>query len=251
MCLIKDSTAKKLTVEISTTADFKKIHSGGTANIGADSDYTCRFLAKDLTPNSEYWYRFIDEHGFASRVGRTITAPANDSETPVRFTFVSCQCPNEAGLNAYRKMIFEDEAKPKEQQLNFVLHLGDFIYEVTWYAEDNPNGNRGRRIRDLYKFPQGRKVSNFHLPCNIWKIIAHSIVPILKTQICRMPVPVGHLFVFGITTNLPGQDTRVSMWQAVATMLLHKTRRSLQIKPGGSLCLRWCNSPVTQSSNIL
>ena len=164
---VKDSTAKKLTVEISTTPDFKKIHSGGIANISADSDFTCRFLAKDLKPNREYWYRFIDEHGFASRVGRTITAPANESDAPVRFTFVSCQCPNEAGLNAYRKMIFEDEAKPKEQQLNFVLHLGDFIYEVTWYAEDNPKGNRGRRIRDLYKFPQGRKVSNFHLPVTL------------------------------------------------------------------------------------
>jgi alkaline phosphatase D len=109
----------------------------------------------------------VDEHGFASRVGRTITAPSKDSDAPVRFTFVSCQCPNEGALNAYRKMIFEDEAKAKDQRLNFVLHLGDFIYEVTWYAEDNPQGNRGRRIRDLYKFPQGRKVSNFYLPVTL------------------------------------------------------------------------------------
>ncbi|MBK6838974.1 MAG: alkaline phosphatase D family protein [Bacteroidetes bacterium] len=29
------------------------------------------------------------------------------------------------------------------------------------------NGNRGRRIRNLYKFPQGRKVSNFHLPVTL------------------------------------------------------------------------------------
>ncbi|MFT3679064.1 MAG: alkaline phosphatase D family protein [Ferruginibacter sp.] len=164
---VKDSAAKKLTVEISTTPDFKKILAGGTAHIDADSDWTCRFLAKDLKPNRVYWYRFTDEHGFASRVGRTITAPADDSDTPVRFTFVSCQCPNEGGLHAYRRMIFEDEAKPADQQLNFVLHLGDFIYEVTWYAEDNPGGNRGRRIRDLYKFPQGRKVSNFHLPVTL------------------------------------------------------------------------------------
>lgn len=164
---LKDSIAKKLVVEISTTPEFKKILAGGTANISEESDWTCRFWAKDLKPNREYWYRFIDEHGFASRIGRTMTAPSNDSDTPVRFAFVSCQCPNEAGLNAYRKMIFEDEAKSKDQQLNFVLHLGDFIYEVTWYAEDNPNGNRGRRIRNLYKFPQGRKVSNFHLPVTL------------------------------------------------------------------------------------
>jgi alkaline phosphatase D len=164
---VKNSTAKKLVVEISTTPGFKKILAGGTAHISADSDWTCRFLVADLEPNREYWYRFIDEHGFASRTGRTITAPSDDSDTPVRFTFVSCQCPNEGALNAYRRMIFEDEARPRDQQLNFVLHLGDFIYEVTWYAEDNPDGNRGRRIRDLYKFPQGRKVSNFHLPVTL------------------------------------------------------------------------------------
>jgi alkaline phosphatase D len=164
---VKDSTAKKLVVEISTTPTFKKILAGGTTAISSDSDWTCRFLVTDLKPNHEYWYRFIDEHGFASRIGRTITAPSDDSEIPVRFTFVSCQCPNEGALNAYRKMIFEDEARSKDQRLNFVLHLGDFIYEVTWYGEDNPNGNRGRRIRDLYKFPQGRKVGKFHLPVSL------------------------------------------------------------------------------------
>jgi alkaline phosphatase D len=164
---IKESSTTKLIVEISTTPDFKKIMAGGTTNISAESDWTCRFLATDLKPNREYWYRFVDDHGFASRVGRTLTAPSDDSNEPVRFTFVSCQCPNEGAMNAYRRMIFEDEARAKDQRLNFVLHLGDFIYEVTWYAEDNPDGNRGRKIKNLYKFPQGRKVSNFHLPVTL------------------------------------------------------------------------------------
>jgi len=164
---VKESSAKKLIVEISTTPDFKKILAGGTATINADSDWTCRFLATDLKPNREYWYRFVDDHGFASRIGRTMTAPANNSNAPVRFTFVSCQCPNEGALNAYRRMIFEDETRAEDQRLNFVLHLGDFVYEVTWYAEDNPNGNRGRSIKDLYKFPQGRKVGDFHLPVTL------------------------------------------------------------------------------------
>src|SRR5678815_4704257 len=115
---VNDSVAKKLVVEISTTPEFKKILAGGTANISADSDWTCRFIAPDLKPNREYWFRFIDEHGFASRIGRTITAPSDDSDAPVRFTFVSCQCPNEGGLNAYRRMIFDDEARAENQRLN-------------------------------------------------------------------------------------------------------------------------------------
>lgn len=164
---VKESSTKKLIVEISTTPDFKKILAGGTTTINADSDWTCRFLATDLKPNKEYWYRFVDDHGFASRIGRTMTAHSNTSDAPVRFTFVSCQCPNEGALNAYRRMIFEDEARAEYQRLNFVLHLGDFIYEVTWYSEDNPNGNRGRSITDLYKFPQGRKVGDFHLPVTL------------------------------------------------------------------------------------
>jgi alkaline phosphatase D len=164
---VGESVANKLIVEISTSPEFKKILAGGTADVSADADWTCRFLVKDLEPNHEYWYRFIDEHGFASRIGRTITAPREDSDEPVRFTFVSCQCPNEGSLHAYRKMIYEDEKRSKDNRLNFVLHLGDFIYEVTWYAEDNPNGNRGRIIKNLYKFPQGRKVGNFHLPVTL------------------------------------------------------------------------------------
>src|SRR5437868_15138313 len=58
---VKDSAAKKLIAEISATPDFKKILAGGTADISADSDWTCRFLVTDLKPNREYWYRFIDE----------------------------------------------------------------------------------------------------------------------------------------------------------------------------------------------
>ena len=48
---VKESAAEKLVVEISTTPEFKKILAGGTANISADSDWTCRFLATDLEPN--------------------------------------------------------------------------------------------------------------------------------------------------------------------------------------------------------
>ena len=165
--MIAGSAASQLTVQISKDRDFNKIISEGTQKITADTDWTCRFLATGLKPNKVYWYRFVDEHGFASRVGRTITAPKDDADTPVRFTFVSCQCPNEGAMNAYRKMIYEDEKRARDEQLNLVLHLGDFIYEVTWYAEDNPNGNRGRTIKNLYKFPNGRKVSNFHVPVSL------------------------------------------------------------------------------------
>ena len=42
-------------------------------------------------PAREYWYRFTDDHGFGSRVGRTLTAPAPTTRARSRFAFVSCQ----------------------------------------------------------------------------------------------------------------------------------------------------------------
>src|SRR5690349_20586839 len=50
---VNGSLASKLSVEISGSPEFKKILAGGTADISAHSDWTCRFLAKDLKPDRE------------------------------------------------------------------------------------------------------------------------------------------------------------------------------------------------------
>ena len=39
-------------------------------------------------------------------------------------------------LNAYRRMMYEDARRPRAEQMSFVLHLGDFIYEIVKYPED-------------------------------------------------------------------------------------------------------------------
>ena len=114
-----------------------------------------------------YWYRFADGEGNGSRVGRTITAPAVDDARPVRFVFVSCQNANDGAQNAYRRMIFEDERAPEAERLGFVLHLGDFIYEVVWYPEDRPQGMYDRRLRDLVHYPHGEKIHDFHIPTTV------------------------------------------------------------------------------------
>jgi alkaline phosphatase D len=88
-----------------------------------------------MKPARTYWYRFTDGEGNGSRIGRTITAPADNDPRPVRFAFVSCQSVNEGALNSYRRMIWEDERAAPQDRLGFVLHLGDFIYEVVQYPE--------------------------------------------------------------------------------------------------------------------
>lgn len=161
-------SAVPLTVEVSETPDFEKLVASASTRALAVADHTCRVMVAGLQPARTYWYRFIDKRGRGSRIGRTRTAAAPDDDRPVRFAFVSCQNVCEGAQNAYRRMIFEDERAAPEDQLAFVLHLGDFIYEVVDYPEDQPSGRRyDRRIRDVVRYPQGEKVGRFHIPVTL------------------------------------------------------------------------------------
>jgi alkaline phosphatase D len=161
------SQARRLTVEVASDSAFAHVVATGRAAVSADADWTCRFLAAGLKPATEYWYRFTDEHGFGSRIGRTLTAAAIDDDRAVRFAFVSCQSLTEGAFNAYRRMIFEDEHRPAAERLAFVLHLGDFIYEVVWYPQDKPEGRYARRLRDVYRLPHGEKIGDLHVPVSL------------------------------------------------------------------------------------
>ena len=61
-------------------------------------------------------------------------------------------------------MIWEDERKAPADQLGFVMHLGDFVYEIVWYPEDRPQGYYARRLRDVVRYPHGEKIRDFHVP---------------------------------------------------------------------------------------
>ena len=159
--------ASRLTVEIAEDDRFTRVIATAQAPLTEASDWTCRVLAAGLAPARVYWYRFVDERGNGSRIGRTITAPASRDARPVRFAFVSCQNANQGAQNAYRRMIFEDERAQPDDRLQFVLHLGDFIYEIVWYPEERPQGYYDRHLRDIVRYPDGEKISDFHVPTTI------------------------------------------------------------------------------------
>lgn len=159
--------ANQLQVEVAEDEAFHQVVATAETPISEASDWTCRVLAGGLKPARTYWYRFTDEHGYGSRVGRTITAPKDTDTKPVRFTFVSCQNANQGAQNAYRRMIFEDERAAEEDRLGFVLHLGDFIYEIVWYPEDRPQGIYGRRLRDIVRYEHGEKIHDCHIPTDL------------------------------------------------------------------------------------
>jgi alkaline phosphatase D len=155
-----------LTVEVARDATFRRVVATARVPVLAAADWTCRAFVGGLSPATTYWYRFTDESGAGSRIGRTITAPRVTDRRPVRFAFVSCNSVNEGAQNAYRRMIWEDERAPDDRKLGFVLHLGDFIYEVVEYPDEVPH-RYGRTVYDLGRIPDARKVGNFHVPTNL------------------------------------------------------------------------------------
>lgn len=162
------AASHRLTVEVANDSGFGTVVARGSVAVTAATDWTCRFLAAGLSPAREYWYRFIDEAGSTSRVGRTLTAPSDEDGRAVKFAFVSCQDVTQGALNAYRRMIHEDARRSRDEQLGFVLHLGDFIYELVWYPEERPGGmERGRRLRDIVRYPTGEKVETFNIPADL------------------------------------------------------------------------------------
>src|ERR1700709_362818 len=64
-------------------------------------------------------------------------------------------------------MIYEGERPAPQDQLGFVLHLGDFIYELVWYPEDRPKGYFTRHLNDVVRYPHGEKIDDFHVPTDV------------------------------------------------------------------------------------
>jgi alkaline phosphatase D len=86
--------APRLTVEVAEDEAFQRVVATAPAQASAATDWTTRVLVGGLKPASVYWYRFTDDDGLGSRIGRTITAPPVDADRAVRFAFVSCQNAN-------------------------------------------------------------------------------------------------------------------------------------------------------------
>jgi alkaline phosphatase D len=155
-----------LTVEVAEDEAFHRVIAQAKVPVTSGEDWTARVLLGGLGPARVYWYRFTDADGNGSRIGRTITAPLPNDPRPVNFAFVSCQHLNEGKLNAYRRMIYEDERAPAAEQLGFVLHLGDFIYEMVQYPEEVKT-RYDRTIYEVARIPDGHKIGNFHIPLTV------------------------------------------------------------------------------------
>lgn len=113
----------QLSWAVSTDADFDDVVSSGTGLACAEDDHTVRIDVTGLRPAHRYFYRF-HALGQTSPVGRTRTLPPNDADH-IRFAQVCCAKFNAGFFNAYGRIA----ARANQDDLDFVLHLGGYIYE--------------------------------------------------------------------------------------------------------------------------
>jgi alkaline phosphatase D len=119
-------------LQVSRGEDFTDLVLQELLHTGAGSDFTLRAYVEGLQPDTIYFYRFLGGEDSRSRTGRTRTAPAPHQPRRVNLAFASCQNFEDAYYGSWARMIADDKAAPDDEAIDFVLHLGDFIYERIW-----------------------------------------------------------------------------------------------------------------------
>lgn len=100
-------------------------------------------LADRLAPDATYEYRFVYD-GVASRVGTARTLPARDA-SPERLRLAVASC------NNYLDGYYGAFAWIAREDVDYLLHLGDFIYEkAAPGTASHPRGDDPEFMRTLY-----------------------------------------------------------------------------------------------------
>lgn len=133
-------------VQVADDAAFSQLRIERDVTARAEHDHCLRVRIEGLLPGRRYHYRFLRREGdgwISSPVGMTRTAPSPAAPTPpLRFAFMSCQDYGGRWYNSLVPLLQED--------LDFVLHLGDFIYEsVGDTSFQRADGARGIVFDDL------------------------------------------------------------------------------------------------------
>lgn len=120
-----------LYVQVANDLDFEEVVVEQAVRASSASDHTVRIFVQNLKPDTVYYYRFYAGSDRSPYPGRTRTAPLPGTKRKVRLASVSCQSYEAGYYGAWRRLTNDDIDAPAEEQIDFVLHLGDFIYERT------------------------------------------------------------------------------------------------------------------------
>jgi alkaline phosphatase D len=110
--------------ELATDEKMKRVVRGGTDYATPDWAHSVHVEPAGLEPARDYWYRFrVGSH--RSPIGHTRTAPLPGAPAArLRIAVASCQQYEQGYFSAYRHMLADD--------LDLIVHTGDYIYELTW-----------------------------------------------------------------------------------------------------------------------
>jgi len=107
--------------QVSDDEQMTKVIRKGTTIASPDWAHSVHVEVEGLRPDRWYWYQFKAGSEISPK-GRTRTLPTkNSSPEKLRFAFASCQHYETGYYTAYEHMVREN--------LDLVLHLGDYIYE--------------------------------------------------------------------------------------------------------------------------
>lgn len=108
--------------QVADDAEFSSIVASGETSAKLENDFTAKVIATGLSPGARYFYRFRVGDA-VSPVGRTKTLPSGAVDT-ARFGVVSCSNYPFGYFNVYDLVARQDD-------LDAVIHLGDYIYEYS------------------------------------------------------------------------------------------------------------------------
>jgi alkaline phosphatase D len=122
-------------LEVARDRDFRRVVARRRVATSGARAHNLKARVTGLSPHEQYFYRF-STRTTDGPVGRFRTALPADSRQPVRFAFWSCQDFTHGFYNAHDVMAEDD--------LDFVLCLGDYIYAET--EESGPTAVRADPI---------------------------------------------------------------------------------------------------------
>jgi alkaline phosphatase D len=117
--------AGTMELEVARDRGFRRVVARELVRTSGRIDHSVKARLGGLRPHEQYFYRF-STRGENSPVGRFRTALPPDSRQPVRFAFFSCQEYTFGYFNAHNLLAEED--------IDFVVNLGDYIYAEAYYA---------------------------------------------------------------------------------------------------------------------
>jgi len=163
----------KVEYEVATDDRFRHIVRRGSAVATPELAHSVHPEIRGLAPARHYFYRFRAA-GEISPVGRTRTMPAaGSSPRSLDFAFASCQAWQDGYFTAYDHIAEDD--------LDLVVHLGDYIYEYELTANNKrgatPPPQLGTEAKDLARYRL--QYSFYKLEAPLQK--AHARFPFIHT----------------------------------------------------------------------